>query len=200
MDGRNGFLMQSRADNPRAPWTDQLRASGCDPSATPTLPGTVTSAAPIPTTAPAPTGGPADPCANAGMPTLPTHADAMLAWLYAHGADPHGYDPKPTPHTRAWFAAENLLGDYLSPASQAALFTALGRIPGVELVPAVVDAAGRTDVAVARHSGTSLDEILFDPGTGAYRGTVSTLTARTWGRPAGVRPGVGSRWMGATGS
>jgi hypothetical protein len=139
-----------------------------------------------PVSCPAPGEAPAaEPCGILPVTSgLPTTADAMLDWLYENGLDGSGpYDAKGkyvgspvSRDTRAWNAAIELLQGYLPPRSQAALFAALGRIPGNSLVPEVTDGIGRTLTAVARKGDVGRTEVLFDPKTGAYRGIQSKRT------------------------
>ncbi|WP_155372539.1 CU044_5270 family protein [Catellatospora vulcania] len=115
---------------------------------------------------------------NACTPTpayrggLPTDADAMLAHLYRIADEQPNKNPR---DQRAFTAAVDLVAEaYLSPASLAAVFGAVARIPGVSVVGDVTDEAGRDGVAVALHEvqGTRA-ELIFDRDSHAYLGNRS---------------------------
>jgi hypothetical protein len=193
VDGRHGSLTQTRPDDPDASWTEEIRDPGCYETApnvakapslsAPDESGTEPGVSPTPQAR-----GAGDPCTAESVLEmgLPTTTDEMLAWLYANGASPWGMDPEANDDTYAWFAAVNLVGNYMPPSSEEALYSALRKIPDVYLIPDTQDAAGRTTVAVARRSGNTAHAILFDPETGSYRGSMSTLTQESLGKPAGT--------------
>ncbi|GAA4599742.1 CU044_5270 family protein [Planotetraspora phitsanulokensis] len=113
---------------------------------------------------------------------LPTDADGMLAHLYRAGGDtknPRDQD--------AFTAAGDLIREtYLSPASLAAVFDAVARIPGVTVVGDVKDEAGRTGVAVAlTQVQGSRAELIFDARTHAFLGERSTQVRDQDGLTAG---------------
>jgi hypothetical protein len=113
---------------------------------------------------------------------LPTDPDGMLTYLY-RGAD----GTKNPRDQEAFTAAADLIQEaYLSPASLAAVFEAVARIPGVRVVGDVTDAAGRAGVALARDEvqGTRA-ELIFDRRTNAYLGKHEVLTRDAYGRKAG---------------
>jgi hypothetical protein len=97
---------------------------------------------------------------------LPTDADAMLRYLYAHNDGPS------TPDTEAFFTAGKLiLQNYVPPRSMAAIFNALAKIPGTTVVRDAVDAAGRRGVAVGiKVSNARTEQLIFDRRTFAYLG------------------------------
>lgn len=90
---------------------------------------------------------------------LPTDPDAMWQHLVTRAAA----DPVADEFTIAFWTIRR---SYVPPASRAALFEAMARIPGIAVVEGVTDAAGRTGVAVER-DGFSL---IFHPKTYAYLG------------------------------
>jgi hypothetical protein len=112
------------------------------------------------------------------LPGLPTAAQAMLTWLYTKGGA--GEVPVPDRSVAAFNAAFELIERYyLTPATKAALFEALSRLPGVTVQTDVVDLAGRHGVAVrvppstAASPGSSakVGQLIFDPVTYAFLGT-----------------------------
>jgi hypothetical protein len=111
------------------------------------------------------------------LPDLPTDADAMLARLNASA------DAGPDQVVAAFNAACDLVeAYYLPPATEAALFEALSRLPGVTVQADVADLAGRHGVAV-RATGSSTGqvkegELIFDPTTYAFLGTDSNAILR----------------------
>ncbi|MER5332321.1 CU044_5270 family protein [Micromonospora sp. NPDC002717] len=113
---------------------------------------------------------------------LPTDADAMLAYLYPDG--PGNQNPR---DQQAFTAAGDLIREaYLSPASLAAVFTAVAKIPGVRVVGDVTDEAGRAGVALAltEVQGTRA-ELIFDRQSHAYLGERSVLVRDQDGMKAG---------------
>ena len=65
----------------------------------------------------------------------------------------------------------------MPPGTAAALYRALGRVPGVTVVPDAVDLAGRHGVGIARQDDRYhvRDEWIFDPDDGAFLGDRSYL-------------------------
>lgn len=57
----------------------------------------------------------------------------------------------------------------------AAFFRALALVPGVEVVPGVVDLAGRTGVAISAGGSGATEQLIFDRDTGAYLGMRTLL-------------------------
>ncbi|WP_203975254.1 CU044_5270 family protein [Planotetraspora silvatica] len=113
---------------------------------------------------------------------LPTDADGMLAELRRAGGDtrnPRDQD--------AFNAAGDLIREaYIAPASLAAVFDAVARIPGVTVVGEVTDEAGRTGVAVAlTQVQGSRTELIFDARTHAFLGERSTQVRNQDGLKAG---------------
>jgi hypothetical protein len=97
---------------------------------------------------------------------LPTEAGAMLAYLRSQGGSKNG------PDQDAFTAAGDLIREaYLQPAVLAAVFEAVGRIPGVTVAGTVTDEAGRSGLAITRDEVQgSRVELIFDPKTYAYLG------------------------------
>jgi hypothetical protein len=109
---------------------------------------------------------------------LPTDPQALLARLYATFSP--GVDPpygklrfsREEQHRLVFRLAMKLLWSYVAPPGvQAAIYQALPSIPGVQLQPDAVDAAGRHGVAFARvNDGRVREEIILDPQTYQYLG------------------------------
>ncbi|MDG6102140.1 CU044_5270 family protein [Dactylosporangium aurantiacum] len=104
--------------------------------------------------------------------TLPTDAQGMLAYFARFpggGADKNSY---------LWKAGTELAAAPMPQAQRAAVFQALKRIPGAQLVGDVTDAAGRPGTAVGYRDARdgSRRDLIFDPVTFAYLGS-RTVTA-----------------------
>ncbi|WP_199180048.1 CU044_5270 family protein [Verrucosispora sp. ts21] len=121
---------------------------------------------------------------NAAVVDLPDDPDELLAKLYreraerGHGSSRDG-------------AAFTAIGDILReslvpPQTSAALYRAAARIPGVEMIRQVTDAAGRRGTAVAYTERDRRDEWIFDERTFEYLGSRSYLVADTADGPAGT--------------
>jgi hypothetical protein len=97
---------------------------------------------------------------------LPTDPGAMLTYLRGRGGSKNG------PDQDAFTAAGDLIREaYLPPAVLAAVFEAVGRIPGVTVAGTATDEAGQTGVAVTRDEiQGSRVELIFDPETYDYLG------------------------------
>lgn len=113
-------------------------------------------------------------------PDLPTDAAAMLEYLYTH---PASKNPGGDRNAVAFGAAVDLVTRYyLTPATKAAVFEALSRLPGVALRTDVADAAGRSGAAVRMSTPTSdtkiKGELIFDPKTYAFLGTTDFAVLR----------------------
>jgi hypothetical protein len=101
---------------------------------------------------------------------LPTDPDKMRAWLYEVSAEEVD-DEQPDKDYAAFVLLGDLIGESLMPPKvSAALYRAAAKIPGVELVRGVKDAAGREGVAVARQSGGRREQLIFDEKTYTYLG------------------------------
>jgi hypothetical protein len=81
------------------------------------------------------------------------------------------YKPDSGGTREAWLfgTASDLINEkYLPPASLAALFDALSRIPGITVTRKVTDAAGRSGIAVGYTQRGFRNEIVFDTKTYAF--------------------------------
>jgi hypothetical protein len=103
---------------------------------------------------------------------LPTNADAMLAYLrkstYGEGGTLRDLGNE----------VADLAGGYLRPATRAALYEAVAKVPGLVLRPDAKDATGRPVLGLT-WAGTEAEagdpeEFLFDPVTFAYLGSGTT--------------------------
>jgi hypothetical protein len=97
---------------------------------------------------------------------LPTDPGAMLSYLRGRGGSKNG------PDQDAFTAAGDLIREaYLAPPVLAAVFEAVGRIPGVTVAGNVTDEAGRAGVVLTRDEVQgSRAELIFDPKTYEYLG------------------------------
>jgi len=117
---------------------------------------------------------------------LPSDPDALYARL-EQDARGHG--------SGLYSEMFTLVGDSLretsaTPAQRAALFQVVARIPGVELVGAVKDDAGRAGVAVALSNHDIRSMLIFDPRTSALLAEEQVaLPGNSFGYPAGSRVG-----------
>ncbi|MEV8633199.1 CU044_5270 family protein [Streptosporangium sp. NPDC051023] len=101
----------------------------------------------------------------ASLKKLPTDVDGMRAFLYT---GERGGDSK---DAAAWTAASDMLQENYMPAAQrAALFKAIGTIPGVDAVENAEDAAGRRGIGVGRISWGVREDLIFDPRTYEFLG------------------------------
>lgn len=89
-----------------------------------------------------------------------------------------------------------LIGDSLretaaTPAQRAALYQVAARLPGIELLGAVEDSAGRPGVAVAMSGDHAIrSTLIFDPDTSALLAEEQVaLAGNPYGYPAGMRIG-----------
>jgi hypothetical protein len=106
--------------------------------------------------------GPQQPAYLSG---LPTSADAMLGYLYRNS---QGQNP---PDQQAFITAGDLIREsYLRPASLAALFEAVAKIPGVMVVHGAVTVNGTRGIAVQRTFQGDSYQLIFDPRTYAFIG------------------------------
>jgi hypothetical protein len=103
------------------------------------------------------------------LAALPTDPDALLRWVYAQdGAKPGSQGSYESAFgTLGVILRENLL----PPRTEAAIFRAMKKIPGVTLVDNAADAAGRRAIALGRTTeGWLHEEVLLDPKSYAYLG------------------------------
>ncbi|MFF5211861.1 CU044_5270 family protein [Streptosporangium sp. NPDC000396] len=103
----------------------------------------------------------------ASLKRLPGDAEGMRAHLYAGSDDDNGDKSEEKDKDRtAWTAAGDMLREtYIPPAQRAALFKAVGAIPGVSVVEDAEDAAGRRGIGVGRVSMGVREDLIFDPET-----------------------------------
>lgn len=113
---------------------------------------------------------------------LPTDPDKMHKWLYANASGDTQSDE------RAFTFFGELVGESLMPRDQAvALYRAATRIPAVEVVKGVKDAAGRTGTALVREDKDGFQEqLIFDPRTKEFLGEREVAARDT---EAGVKKG-----------
>ena len=121
---------------------------------------------------------------NAELVALPDDPDALLAKLYQE-RDVRGRGS--SRDGAAFTAIGDILRESLAPPrTSAALYRAAAKIPGVEVVRGVTDAAGRRGIAVAHTEASRRDEWIFDEQTYEYLGERSYLVAATADGPAGT--------------
>jgi hypothetical protein len=121
---------------------------------------------------------------NAELVDLPSDPETLLTKLYRER------DIRGRGNSRDG-AAFTAIGDILReslvpPQTSAALYRAAAKIPGVEVVRGVTDAAGRPGIAVAHTEANRRDEWIFDERTYEYLGERSYLVAATADGPAGT--------------
>lgn len=118
--------------------------------------------------------------------SLPTDPDALLKLIRdeTHG---QGQDPD----QRAFTAIGDLLAEtWAPPKVGAALYRAAAKIPGVTVIDAATDAAGREGVAVARTAHGQQTQWVFDRTTYAFLGERTVLTESGDAGPAGTVVGT----------
>ncbi|MGW1405592.1 CU044_5270 family protein [Streptomyces sp. NPDC002403] len=114
--------------------------------------------------------------------TLPTDPDALLE-LIRDETRGQGQDPD----QRAFTAIGDLLAEtWAPPRVGAALYRAAAKIPGVTVVRAAGDAAGREGVAVARTAQGRQTQWVFDRTTYAFLGERTVLAEAGDAGPAGT--------------
>ncbi|MEF9881702.1 CU044_5270 family protein [Streptomyces sp. P9-A4] len=123
---------------------------------------------------------------HAYVATLPTDPDALLRLVREQTRGTEGDADQ-----RAFTAIGTLLAEtWAPPKVTAALYEAAGRIPGVTVLPAATDAAGREGVAVARTSHGEQTQWIFDRTTSAFLGERTVLTETTAAGRKGTVLGV----------
>ncbi|WP_433254201.1 CU044_5270 family protein [Streptosporangium sp. CA-135522] len=96
----------------------------------------------------------------ASLKKLPDDAEGMRAHLYTGDRGGNSKDEA------AWTAVGDMLREnYMPPAQRAALFKAVGTIPGVDVVQDAEDAAGRKGIGVGRVFAGVREDLIFDPET-----------------------------------
>ncbi|MFD8118280.1 CU044_5270 family protein [Streptomyces microflavus] len=121
---------------------------------------------------------------------LPTDPEALLKRISDDAEKNHGAGSDSTtgPHQEAFVTIGDLLRNGGTPPdTTAALYRAAALIPGVEIVPDAVDAAGRHGVAVAKtHDGERI-EWIFDERTVRLLGERTVLVEdNAWGKAGTV--------------
>ncbi|XQE77693.1 CU044_5270 family protein [Streptomyces microflavus] len=120
---------------------------------------------------------------------LPTDPEALLKHISDDAEENHGAGSESTtgPHQEAFVTIGDLLRTGGPPDTTAALYRAAALIPGVDVVPDAVDAAGRHGVAVARtHDGERI-EWIFDESTVRLLGERTVLVEdNAWGKAGTV--------------
>ncbi|MGJ6960789.1 CU044_5270 family protein [Streptosporangium sp. G11] len=98
---------------------------------------------------------------HAALKRLPTDADGMRAHLYTGDRGGNSKDEA------AFTAAGDMLREtYMPPAQRAALFKAVGTIPGVDVTKRAEDAAGREGIGVGRVGVNGVrEDLIFDAKT-----------------------------------
>ncbi|MFD5554915.1 CU044_5270 family protein [Streptomyces sp. NPDC127068] len=100
------------------------------------------------------------------LKTLPTDPDAMLKWLYKNKQGDNQKDEQVFT-----FVGDLVRESLVPPAQAAALYRAVAKVPDVDVVKDVKDAAGRTGIAVVRDEGPAAQrQLIFDPKTKQYLG------------------------------
>ncbi|MFJ9676718.1 CU044_5270 family protein [Streptomyces sp. NPDC101194] len=118
--------------------------------------------------------------------SLPTDPDALLK-LIRDETRRQGQDPD----QRAFTAIGDLLAEtWAPPKVGAALYEAAAKIPGVTVIDAATDAAGREGVAVARTAHGQQTQWVFDRTTYAFLGERTVLTESGDAGPAGTVVGI----------
>ncbi|MET8828161.1 CU044_5270 family protein [Streptomyces sp. NPDC004610] len=124
------------------------------------------------------------------LAALPTDPDALLRRIRDDAEKNHGAGSDSTtgPDQEAFVTIGDLLRNGVTPpGTTAALYRAAALIPGVDVVPDAVDAAGRHGVAVARTHDGERTEWIFDESTARLLGERTVLVKDTaWGRTGTV--------------
>ncbi|MDN3352245.1 CU044_5270 family protein [Actinomadura sp. DC4] len=103
------------------------------------------------------------------LAALPTDPAALLRWVDAENGEKPGSkgEPRNAFETLSVILRENLL----PPRTEAAIFRAMKRIPGVTLVDHAADAAGRPAIALGvTAEGWLHEEVMLDPKSYTYLG------------------------------
>lgn len=121
----------------------------------------------------------------ASLSSLPLGAAALRHEIYTETAG-----RAPDKNGAAFDQIDQLIDENIVPPKvSAALFGVAASIPGVQLVPDAVDAAGRPGTALARTDHGERTELIFAAKTYAYLGERSYLVRRTPMGPAGMLTG-----------
>lgn len=115
-----------------------------------------------------PTGGATPPSDYASLAALPHDPQELLTWAREQAASA---PKKQARDTSAFAILDSILyAGLVPPQQQATIYRTLAKIPGVTLDKDATDTAGRPALGVAYTIGWMNEEILFDPGSYAYRG------------------------------
>ncbi|MFH8498867.1 CU044_5270 family protein [Streptomyces coeruleorubidus] len=124
------------------------------------------------------------------LAALPTDPDALLKQIRDDAQENHGAGSDSTtgPDQEAFVTIGDLLRSGVTPpATTASLYRAAALIPGVDVVPDAVDAAGRKGVAVARTHDGERTEWIFDKSTARLLGERTVLVEdNAWGKAGTV--------------
>ncbi|MEU1692498.1 CU044_5270 family protein [Streptomyces hirsutus] len=120
------------------------------------------------------------------LASLPTDPDILLKRIRDDAEENHGAGSDSTtgPDQEAFVTIGDLLRNGVTPSeTSAALYRAAALIPGVDVIPDAVDAAGRHGVAVARTHGGERTEWIFDKSTARLLGERTVLVEdNAWGK------------------
>ncbi|GAA3392312.1 CU044_5270 family protein [Streptomyces roseoviridis] len=120
------------------------------------------------------------------LAALPTDPEALLKQIRDDAEKNHGAGSDSTtgPDHEAFVTIGDLLRNGVTPpATAAALYRAAALIPGVDVAPDAVDAAGRHGVAVARVHDGERTEWIFDKSTARLLGERTVLLEdNAWGK------------------
>ncbi|WP_024754509.1 CU044_5270 family protein [Streptomyces exfoliatus] len=124
------------------------------------------------------------------LAALPTDPHALLKHIRDDAERNHGAGSDSTtgPDQEAFVTIGDLLRNGVTPpATAAALYRAAALIPGVDVAPEAVDAAGRSGVAVARVHDGERTEWIFDTSTARLLGERTVLVKDSaWGKAGDV--------------
>ncbi|GGQ50011.1 CU044_5270 family protein [Streptomyces mutabilis] len=124
------------------------------------------------------------------LAALPTDPDTLLKRIRDDAERNHGAGSGSTtgPDQEAFVTIGDLLRNGVTPPeTAAALYRAAALIPGVDVVPDAVDAAGRNGVAVARTHDGERTEWIFDRSTARLLGERTVLVVdNAWGEAGTV--------------
>ncbi|MEU0744761.1 CU044_5270 family protein [Streptomyces sp. NPDC006134] len=124
------------------------------------------------------------------LAALPTDPDALLQRIRDDAQENHGTGSDSTtgPDQEAFVTIGDLLRNGVTPPeTAAALYRAAALIPGVDVVPDAVDAAGRNGVAVVRTHEGERTEWIFDRSTARLLGERTVLVEdNAWGKAGTV--------------
>ncbi|GAA2242662.1 hypothetical protein GCM10010145_06150 [Streptomyces ruber] len=120
------------------------------------------------------------------LAALPTDPEALFELIRDAAEKEHGpgSDSTTGPDQQAFVTIGDLLRNVVTPPeTAAALYRAAALIPGVDVVPDAVDAAGRHGVAVARVHDGERTEWIFDRSTARLLGERTVLVEDgAWGK------------------